>query len=301
MHRGAVLAAHLGPRPRARHEVEAGEPGREGAARTGQHLGGSALLDDPARVEHHDAVGEQQRVEHVVGHQEHRPVGEHRPQCLPHRRRHVDVQRGHRLVEEQEPGLGRQGARDRDALCLTARQPARSAVGQLADTDPVEPVLGLLAGLGPGDASAAGTEGDVVQRRQVREEQRVLSEQGRTTVVGRDVDRGARHRRPSAPGRRGRPGPGPAAPARRPRRAASTCPRRWGRGRPPSLRPRRTGPPRPLEPATAASSSRLTAWSCSGGRRRSPAPRPRRARGRAPPPRRGRSRAGDRSRAAASG
>ena len=55
-------------------------------------------------VEHDDPVGEQQRVEHVVGDDDDGPVGEHPPQRLAQGGGDRHVERGHRLVEQQQPG-----------------------------------------------------------------------------------------------------------------------------------------------------------------------------------------------------
>ena len=49
-------------------------------------------------------VGEQQGVEGVVGDEEDAPLGEHAAKCLAHCRGDGDVERGHGLVEEQQPG-----------------------------------------------------------------------------------------------------------------------------------------------------------------------------------------------------
>ena len=61
----------------------------------------------------------------------------------------------------QSPGQG-------DALGLPAGQLPGLFPGVVGEADPAEPVGGLPAGAAPVDAVAAGAEGDVVQRGQVR-------------------------------------------------------------------------------------------------------------------------------------
>ena len=168
-------------------DVESGDARGEGAAGAGQDLRGRSLLDDPAAVEHDDGVGEQQGVERVVGDQDDAPVGEHPAQRLAQRRRDGDVERGHRLVEQEQPRLGCQRPGHRDPLGLAAGDLGGRAVGELRDADLRRASVVRLARASARDAPrAARAERDVVAHAQVREEQRVLGEQGDLAVVRRD-------------------------------------------------------------------------------------------------------------------
>src|SRR5437899_1401248 len=112
-----------------------------------------AVGDLSAVVEHHHAIGDVHDHAHVV-----LDEGDRRAELLvdvEDEAAHVflllDVHAGHRLVEQQEPGLGGQRPRELDALLQPVRQPAgrRLADGlDLAEVDdPFDegPVLELLA------------------------------------------------------------------------------------------------------------------------------------------------------------
>ena len=113
-----------------------------------------------------------------MGDEDDGPVGEHPAQRLPQGRGDGDVERGHRLVEQQQPGVGGERAGHRDPLGLPAGELAGAPVGELGDADLLEPACGAArAPYGGAAPRAARAEGDVVEHAQVREEQRVLGEQ----------------------------------------------------------------------------------------------------------------------------
>ena len=90
----------------------------------------SALLRDPSVLEHHDPVGERHRLDGVV--RDHDPhAGEpaqDRPDQRTELRAGADVERGGRLVQQQQAWLVDQGARERDPLSLAAREIGRTRV-----------------------------------------------------------------------------------------------------------------------------------------------------------------------------
>ena len=94
------------------------------SAGVGDELGGGAVWrmlpvdDDP------DAVGERGRVLEVVRDEDRRQreVAEQLVQLGAHRRLGVGVQRRERLVEEEDAGIVRERAGERDALPLAARE-----------------------------------------------------------------------------------------------------------------------------------------------------------------------------------
>ena len=89
------------------------------ASRAAEQLGVRALLDDTARLEHDDPVGERDRRGAVRDH-ERRATFHHR------RERRADlvllrrVDRGGRVVEDQHRRVGEDRARDREPLTLAA-------------------------------------------------------------------------------------------------------------------------------------------------------------------------------------
>ena len=82
-----------------------------------------ALLDDLAVLEHDDQVGVADRRE-AVGDHEGGAAGEQRPQRALDLALGADVDRRRRLVEDQDPRVGEQGAGERDELALAEREAA---------------------------------------------------------------------------------------------------------------------------------------------------------------------------------
>jgi hypothetical protein len=140
------------------------------------HLGGRSLLDDGAVFDHHEPVGEHHRVQCVVRDQHARAVegGQPPPQVRADLQPGVRVERGERLVQEEQSGLYGQRAGQRDPLRLPSGQLSRLGGGEVAEADAFQPGHGRTACLGLGYAARAGAEGDVLQGRQVREQQVVL-------------------------------------------------------------------------------------------------------------------------------
>ena len=83
------------------------------------------LLDDPAMLEDDDQVRVADRRK-PVGDDERRPAGEQQPERALDLLLGADVHRRGRLVQDQDPRIGEQGARERDELPLTEGE-ARAA------------------------------------------------------------------------------------------------------------------------------------------------------------------------------
>ena len=113
---------------------------------------------------------------------------------------HVQLREG--LVEQQHRRLGGERPGQGDALPLPAGQRVGAPVGQPAEPDRRQPLVGHRSGLRRRHPRRARTERDVLPRAQVREHQRVLAEQADGPVLGP-------HRRlhPAVPHRRQRPLP----------------------------------------------------------------------------------------------
>ena len=177
------------------------------------HLAGRAVLDDLAVGQDHDAVGGPAGEADLVRHQDQRQavalqVFEH----LEHFVLQLRIEGAGDLVAEQAARLHRQGAGDGHALLLAAGELARIGVGPVRQADAVAASSqAALARLGRGTAQHADRRlDDVLQRRQVREELKVLEDHaeqpahlagpralpwpiaGRQDVCGR---RGSRRRR----------------------------------------------------------------------------------------------------------
>ena len=123
------------PVPRARdagEDVRAGEARDERVRRSGDELAGLPTWSSLPVDEDADAVGEHGGVLEVVRDEEDRQVEvvERAPELGADSRPRVRVERGHRLVEEEDVRVARERARQPDALALPAGELARVAPGR---------------------------------------------------------------------------------------------------------------------------------------------------------------------------
>ena len=100
---------------------------------------------------------------------------------------HRGVERGERLVEQHQRRVAGEAARERHPLALTARERARSPVGEVLGSDPLEPGAGDRTSC-PAAARLTDGEGDVVENGAVRQQQAILEDHSDTTLLGGDVD-----------------------------------------------------------------------------------------------------------------
>ena len=100
------------------------QPGDELVGRLVIDIGGTAGLKNPAAgAEDLDPVGHEHRLLGIVGDHECGGAGvfEHHRGLLPDLHAQIDVEAGERLVQQQQPGPGRQRPGQRHALLLAAR------------------------------------------------------------------------------------------------------------------------------------------------------------------------------------
>src|SRR5438094_713688 len=100
-------------------------------ARRGEKVLRRALLDDAAAVKHRNVACKEARRTEVVRDEE---VGEAEALAevgeeVQHLGLDGDVERAHRLVQDDELRLEREGPRERDALALPSRELVRVAQG----------------------------------------------------------------------------------------------------------------------------------------------------------------------------
>ena len=119
-------------------------------------------------------------------------------QHAAHIGRRGGIERGERFVEQQHAGPRSQRARERDALLLTSRQRLGQTPRVGAETHTVEPPVGLGAAQSARHSCTpprAGDEGerDVLARREVREEPRLLPEQHHSPLLRWHVHARARN------------------------------------------------------------------------------------------------------------
>ena len=88
------------------------------------------------RVEEAHAVGDVAREPHLVGRDHHRhPAGRQLSDHVEHLGDELGVERARDLVEEHQPRPHGQGAHDRDALLLSARQPVGIVVALVGEAE----------------------------------------------------------------------------------------------------------------------------------------------------------------------
>jgi hypothetical protein len=84
------------------------------------------------------------------------------------------IERRERLVEQEEPGLEREGAGQRHPLDLAAGELARAHVGAVVEPQARQPLAGDASGISRRDAPAAQAERDVLDHAEMIEEQAIL-------------------------------------------------------------------------------------------------------------------------------
>src|SRR6478672_2806884 len=112
----------------ARNRLE--QPDRVGMLRRSEDLLCLRDLDDPTEIHDRDPVRDVAYDRELVRDEDHRETeaGHEIVEQVEDLRLNGHVERAHRLVRDQELGLDREGAGDRDALALPAGELARIAV-----------------------------------------------------------------------------------------------------------------------------------------------------------------------------
>ena len=118
----------------------------------------------------------------------------------PHRPAGLEVERGERLVEQQQPRAQHQRAGERGALLLPARELVRHPAGELRDAYQSERLVHHLPDPTRGRAAGAEAERDVLVDREMGEQRVVLRHVADVPLPGRHVEAvagvGVRARRP---------------------------------------------------------------------------------------------------------
>ena len=105
------------------------------------------------RFEHDHPIRERERLQRIVRHQQTHPVERRQvlAEIAPQLRASLDVDGGERLVEQQEPRLDRERARQRDALALSAGERARLRARPVAEAHALEPAARAMRRASPRD------------------------------------------------------------------------------------------------------------------------------------------------------
>ena len=116
--------------------------------RRAEELVRSPFLEDPARIEEAHAMGDVAREPHLVGRDQHRhPAVGQLPDHVEHLGDELGVEGARHLVEQEQPGLHREGPRDRDALLLAAGEAVGILVALVREPEPLEQPSGIRVGL----------------------------------------------------------------------------------------------------------------------------------------------------------
>src|SRR5262249_7851139 len=164
--RARYIALEDAPPParrRLRNRYRRQERLRIGVSRIGKQRALVGVFHDPPEVHHRNAVGDVLHHREVVCDEdvrETKPLLQIREQ-VDHLGLDRDVERGNRLVADDEPRLGCEGAGDADALPLAARELVRIALSVLwRETDETEELR---------DALAPASLREPMQRKRLRE------------------------------------------------------------------------------------------------------------------------------------
>ena len=133
-----------------------------------------AFGDDAAVADHRDAVGEQQRLQHVVGdhHAGQAELVVQPPVILAERVAGQRIERAERLVHQHDARLGRDGAGDADALAFAAGKLGGKTVAMLLaiETHQIEQRVDALGHPRLVPAEQLRRDRDVFRDRHVREQ-----------------------------------------------------------------------------------------------------------------------------------
>ncbi len=241
LHRGA--SARSPSRDLAAQQVRHAEEACNGRRdRPLEQLARLVMLDDAPLQHQRDALAQFGGLGAVVRDDDRRELSLalESDEELPQLRAAVGIHRRQRLVQQEQCGVGAEGAGERHALLLSAGEPADAAVGEADEPDVVEAGAGACAALAARDARGAERERDVLGHVEVRQKSRLLEDDRDATLVGRNVGKRAAASADHAGVERGQPGD--RAQQRRlarARRADERCrANRPGRG---GSMPRRTG------------------------------------------------------------
>jgi hypothetical protein len=106
----------------------------------GADLVGRARRQDAAVDQHGDAVGQRKDRVHVVLDQQHGALALQAAQQLDHALALLDAHARHRLVEQQQAGIGRQRHGDLELALLAVAQGGGERTGAIAEAHRVEPL-----------------------------------------------------------------------------------------------------------------------------------------------------------------
>ncbi len=176
-------------RPTADEQIGADQLRHVGGARPPEELLPRTSLRNPPSIHHHDPVPEDERLERAMGHVDADAwqLAEKRPQLASELPAGLHVECGQRLVEQQQPRLEYERARQRHPLLLSTGELRGEAVAEIGHAGSLERLLHPRVALAARDAERAEPEGDVLEDREVGKEREVLRHIPDIPLPGRQV------------------------------------------------------------------------------------------------------------------
>src|SRR5215217_73872 len=143
-----------------------------------------ADLPDDAVAQDHDPVGQRQGLVLIVSHVDGRcsKLVVNAPDLRAHFEAQLRVEVGKRLIHQHERRFDDDGAGNRHALLLAARELARELVLLPLEADEVQGFVYLAVDLGPGLAAHLEAEADVLANVEMRKERVVLEHHAETAL-----------------------------------------------------------------------------------------------------------------------
>src|ERR1700677_1646384 len=159
------------------------------AARAGVKLVGSADLFNTAGVHNDDAVRKSQRLGLGMGHEDERnaQMALQQLELVLNALAQIGIERTQRLIEKQDVRLDYEGAGERDALLLAARQPLRLEVADVGQAKFFENAFNHGVARGGGHLLDVKTETNVCAHGHVRKQRIILKDHGRRPALRRHI------------------------------------------------------------------------------------------------------------------
>ncbi len=180
----------LRPDQPARPHIEAEEARHERRARALEHLPCRPDGFDPAAVHHRHRPAQRERAGLIA-----RGIDGGKTQARlqhlelqPHLIAHLRVGIGQGLIEQHQPRLAHQSARERDALLLAAAQFRRRLVAHGGQADDVEHAVDTLLPHGPGYSMHLEGKPDIAADRHVRPDRIGLQHDSELALRRRQID-----------------------------------------------------------------------------------------------------------------
>ena len=159
-------------------QVETDEPGDVIGTRAPSHLLRPTLLYHPAVLNDHEPIGEDGGINRVMRHEKRRAreITQVSAQLGAYEQAGLGIQRGQRLIQQEQPRVSREGTGQRHPLGLPSGDEPRLRSRQVSDADAGKPRRGPAPCLRLINSVYQRPERDVVEHAEVWKQQIVLKD-----------------------------------------------------------------------------------------------------------------------------